>query len=260
MVVEFLTDILGVENVDIKDIFVAHEMGNDIIIKVSWELKEKIFDRVYDGALKDKKNEKDVKYFVSEQLPESHQEAKRQARRETLALRKKFDEQFKDDPDNKPKVQIKKNKVYVNNELQKPLVVPPEPNDLFPPEDEQKKIDRIKPKESGLQGERGSSFWAAAVKVSNGPEVRRAYTHMRQKYPSATHIMAAYKFEQNGKTFYGYQDDKEFGGSYKIAEAIDNKGAMGVAVFVMRKYGGVHIGKSRFDHITFCANEALSLL
>ena len=87
-----------------------------------------------------------------------------------------------------------------------------------------------------------------------------AYVKMRQTYPSATHIMAAYKFEQNGTVFYGYQDDKEFGGSHKIAECIDNSSKMGVAVFVMRKYGGVHIGKSRFDHITHCANEALGLL
>ncbi len=258
--VSFLTDTLGLESVDVKEIYVAHEMGNDIIIKVSYDLKEQIFAKVFAGALTNKKNSKDGKYFVSEQLPESMQEAKRQARRESQALKVKYDDQYKDDPAGKPKVTVKRNRVYVNNELQKPLVVPPEPNDLFPSEDEQKKIDKVRVQESGVQGEKGSSFWAVAVKASNAPEVRRAYVKMRQTYPSATHIMAAYKFEQNGTVFYGYQDDKEFGGSHKIAECIDNSNKMGVAVFVMRKYGGVHIGKSRFEHITFCANEALGLL
>ncbi len=68
---KFLTDTLGLESVEIKDIYKAHEHGNDIVIKVDWNLREKIFAKVYAGALKDKKNSKNFKYFVSEQLPES---------------------------------------------------------------------------------------------------------------------------------------------------------------------------------------------
>ncbi len=101
--VDFLTDTLGLENVDVKEIFVAHEMGSDIIIKVSYDLKEQIFAKVYTGVLTNKRNSKDGKYFVSEQLPESLQEAKRQARRESQALKEKYDDQYKDNPTTKPK-------------------------------------------------------------------------------------------------------------------------------------------------------------
>ncbi len=84
---------------------------------------------------------------------------------------------------------------------------------------------------------------------------------MRQDNPSASHIMLAYKYkDNNGTVFYGYQDDREWDGSYKIAQVIDKSEKIGVAVFVMRQYGGEHIGKSRFEHITFCAKEALGLL
>ncbi len=219
--IEFLKETLGVENVDAKDIVKAHEMGKNIVIRVSYNLKERIFAKVYAGALKGKKNSKNVPYFVSEQFPESINEAKRQAKRDSQALKDKYEKDFKDDPTHKPKVTIKKNQVYVNNDLQTPLVVPPEPFELFPNAKEQKKLDGVTVKETGPQGEKGSTFWGAVVKVSNAPEVRRAYVKMRQKHPDATHIMLAYKFAQNGQDYYGYQDDREFGGSYKIAEAID---------------------------------------
>ncbi len=259
IVIDFLTETLGVEDVDAKDIFKAHQMGNSIVIRVQWNLKERIMAKVYEGVLKGKKNSKKVPYFVSEQFPESINEARRQAKRDSQALKDKYEKDFKDNPTHKPKVSIKKNQVYVNNDLQKPLVVPPEPVELFPNAKEQKKIDGITVKETGPQGEKGSTFWGAVVKVSNAPEVRRSYVKMRQMHPDATHIMLAYKFTQNGQDFYGYQDDREFGGSYKIAEAIDNKNATGIAVFVCRKFGGVHIGKKRWEHISFCANEALGM-
>ncbi len=198
-----------------------------------------------------------MKYFVSEQQPETLVEERKSVRAKAKELRDKNDDP--NTPDNeKVKVEIKSGKLYVNNELQREMVRPPTPSELFVDQDEQKRTDKVKLETCGKQGEKGSSFWACATKVGSINEVRRAYRKVKQTYPNAHHIMAGYKVKQNGKLHKGHCDDWEYGGGAKILEEIGNK--EGVAVFVMRHFGGQHIGGKRFEHISQVAHNAISML
>ena len=47
------------------------------------------------------------------------------------------------------------------------------------------------------------------------------------------------------------------GGSFKILEVLKDKKVTNVAVFVVREYGGSHIGPKRFTHISESAVKVL---
>ena len=100
-------------------------------------------------------------------------------------------------------------------------------------------MDRIKFQISTSVEERGSKFKAFATKLQSLTEVKRAYIKMRQTFPSASHIMAAYTIKNND----GYQDDREFGAAVKILKTIkQQQGISNMAVFVVREHAGLHIG------------------
>ena len=56
---------------------------------------------------------------------------------------------------------------------------------------------------------------------------------------------------------YGKQDDGEWGGSFKILEALKENNCENVAVFVIRQFGGVALGPKRFGYIKDAAVGAL---
>ena len=208
-------NILGLTEIDKKDIFVAHKMGEAVIAKVAYPLKEKVFKNK--SKLQNKKNSQNNDIYITDQQPESI----RAARRDAYAIADDHKERNKKLPDNqKAKVEVRRTKVYVNNNLIKNPVPAPQPIDLVSLEkDEQRQIDKVKLNETARQGEQGSSFLGISIRVSNIVEVRRAYKAVRQKYSSATHVMLAYTFKDKNISTglqYGKQDDGEYGGSFKI--------------------------------------------
>ena len=112
-------------------------------------------------------------------------------------------------------------------------------------------MDNMKFSDVQPQGEKGSSFKGIRVKVTSVCEARRAFNRVKREYPHASHVMMAYTFKKTGdQSEYGKQVDGEWGGSFKILEALKDKKVTNVAVFVMREYGGTHIGPKRFTHIS----------
>ena len=89
-------------------------------------------------------------------------------------------------------------------------------------------------------------------------DVRRAYKQVRRQDPVATHIMAAFKMGGNGQS--DFCDDGEHGGGFSIRKTIDEENKSGIAVFVVRHYGGVHLGTRRFEHIVNSAKSAINNL
>ena len=86
-------------------------------------------------------------------------------------------------------------------------------------------------------------------------EVKRAYIRMRQLYPAAAHVIAAYSFKNNE----GNQDDREFGASIKILCTIKQQQTISnVAVFVVRETDSTHIGPKRHILIEKALLEALT--
>lgn len=84
---------------------------------------------------------------------------------------------------------------------------------------------------------------------------------MRLLNPEATHVMCAYKLP--GIDFVTTQamvDDGEFGGGRCILNLLNGDNRINRVVFVVRYYGGKHLGTLRFKCIENAANSALHQL
>ena len=104
--------------------------------------------------------------------------------------------------------------------------------------------------------EKGSVFKAAAVWPLTTPEQAEAAIATIAADPmftSADHRMTAYRVEYSraGKKVVGkaFDDDGEQHGGQRLLGALTKEKVSNAAVVVARWYGGVNIGKARFEHI-----------
>ena len=96
--------------------------------------------------------------------------------------------------------------------------------------------------------------------VDEGVKAVRAMLQDRDCVQS-DHIMYAYKLlDENGQTLSGYYDDKEWKGASVLANIIEEKDLCCFILIVTRKYGGINLGKRRFELIKKVACEAIDLL
>lgn len=84
-------------------------------------------------------------------------------------------------------------------------------------------------------------------------DVHLAYKKLFREFPGADHIAAAFSAEGEE----GYQDDSEFGSGYRLLNVIKDAKLLNVSVFVVRYYGGEHLGPQRFTVMKELAEEAL---
>ena len=171
---------------------------------VSMEEKRKIFQNVKN--LKGKKNSKGKAFFITDQLPESLAEERKKNSERIMQNKAKPTEQQLD-------LKVRGNKLYMNNQLVRPAVSRPSIDECLNVEsDEMKKMEKLKLVAGDIKKEDRSVFYSYAVKVSSMQDVRRAYKKTIIQDPRATHVMLAYRFDQNGKTYSDYYDDGEYGG------------------------------------------------
>ncbi len=243
---------------DPREVFVAHKLSpnsNAIVARVDYALKNDIFENI--GRLSGLKNSEDKSVYITDQQPEGI----RARRMDAKSVAEELKESNKHLPPNQqPKIEVKRDKVYVNKEWQRNPVPPPEPSDILNVDsEEQEKIDKIKFTETSVQGEKGSSFRGVGAKVTSRAEIRRCYKKIRQQFPAATHIMCAYSFKKGGdKVETGKQDDGEWGGAHRILETIRFKKVSNTVIFVVREFGGQEIGANRFKHIKDCSEKVLN--
>ena len=84
---------------------------------------------------------------------------------------------------------------------------------------------------------------------------------MRIKYADATHVSVGYRLDSSSGPFnQGYFDDGETGAGRAILQSVKDRAMSGVAVFIVRYYGGVSLGKRRFEITTMLTIAALSAL
>ncbi len=254
VVLDFLKSKLNMDP-DEREIFVAHKLGeNSIVARVYPGLKNDVFQNV--DQLKGVKNSQNKSVYITDQQPE----APRARRMYAKELEKELTASYSGVTGKKPKIQVKKDTVFVNNEPQKNTHCPaPKPIDVLDIEpDEREKIDNVNLTEVEIKAEKGSTFRGLCTKASNRPEVRRAYKKARMMYPAATHIMCGYAIKTSkDKLEYGRDDDGEWGGSHRIVEAIKAKNLSNIVVFVIRQFGGQHLGAKRFDCIKSCAEKVI---
>lgn len=256
----FLKNILAI-TCEAKDILVAHRLGGPgqtdpmMIATLTSDVKDRVFKNIEN--IKGKKNPAGQFYFINQQRPEGLSEKHRVIRAKIKEIKAANEHLPKD---SKIKYSQKKEKLFIEGELYAPKVTAPEPVNLFPHPQEQQLMDNINILYTpNSVGEHGSRFWGAAVRVSNVAEVNRAYRKIRQDYPSEDKIMMAYIIKRGDSNISGYEDDHEHGGGYKVLKTMVTKRYCGIAIFVLRQYGGQHLGKKRFQYIEEVTNESARL-
>ena len=256
LVKEFLKDKMEVV-ADMKDLKIVHRMGSQhninnpriMVAKCTHDLKEKIFKKK--SALKDQTNEMGKGYFISKQIPDEWAEEQRDLR-EAIKKAKQVNATKEQEGMEKDVIQVKNRILYINKEPQRKLLAVPKPAELFVEKTEQDKIDRMKFYSSDSKTEEGSYFTAHVVKTQSMTEIRRAYIKVRQMHPSASHIPFSFRF----KNVEGSQDDREIGASSRMLKTMQNNNIINMCVFVVRYYGGKHLGPKRHKIIENVLLEA----
>lgn len=106
--------------------------------------------------------------------------------------------------------------------------------------------------------EQGSKFISYAVKVTKVEDVRAAYRKLRIKYADASHIISAHRLSPpNGPLNQEATDDGEHAGGRLLLHLLQDLDIVNVAVFIVRYFGGTHIGNLRFEIMENLAKVAL---
>lgn len=220
-----------------------------ILFQCAYNLRKHILDNT--SRLRNIGNGNGGFFFISQQLPEAYVAEKKNLAYSTKLAKDKNKSLPKK---HKARIEIKNKKLYVNAELVKQKVLTPKPVEIFVDDDEQEQMDKIKFFSSNPKTEKGSQFITAAVKVSTSQELTRAYRKAIQMYTCADHVMMA----ANIQKVPCFQDDGEYNSSAKIHSIIMDRKVDNIALFVIRNYGGRHLGPTRFECISHVANEALA--
>lgn len=263
--IKFFSEVLNVQ-IQAEDIWKAHRSGpykqdkvRPLYLKVSYPAKDLIMEHV--SSLKSKFNPKtNQKYYVGEQMPEGITEIKKQAALRAKALSEKNDKKPKEE---RSKIQIINDKVVVDGELHPPEIQAPQPSEImFLSQEKQNQVDALQSKIVQTEPEtiKSSEFMALATKVHSIEDVKNAYIAVYQRFPSADHIMLGYALKEDRKLKTGGCDDKEYGSAIKIKNIIFQQKAKNTAVFVVRKFGGLHLGFNRFRIIEKVALQAVEIL
>lgn len=109
---------------------------------------------------------------------------------------------------------------------------------------------------------RNSQFIGLAAQVKSTDQVRHLYTAVMQRYPATDHAIMAYAFKETASSTLktGFCDDREYGAGIRLKKQIFETRARDTVLFVLRKYGGVHLGYNCFAVIESVAKKALQLL
>ena len=229
------------------------QVGNDreIVAKlVNQRDKGLIFTNAKN--LKDKKNPKRKLYFVNDDLDPTQAEEKKIFRE-----LKKENKDLQDDK--KMTIKFVRNRIVVDNEIITPEVAPPTASDVLRLTD----VDRINIKQTKLiaadeHSEDMSDYATFVQKVKNIDDVRRGYYKMRIRFGDATHISCGYRLvEVYGPYRQQGIDDGEIGAGRTILSVLKQKAVTNLCIFVVRWYGGKHLGKRRFQILEMLSNSAI---
>ena len=114
-------------------------------------------------------------------------------------------------------------------------------------------------KRSTLKTFQKSSFLGHYVPVTNQdnviPALHSIYSDTR--CARASHNIYAYRIKHGDSFTEHYDDDGEYGAGQHLLNLLRDCNAENALVCVLRWYGGVHLGKARFQYITDAGREAL---
>ncbi len=210
--------------------------------------------------LKDVGEEDDLKMYINEQYTDEVREKRGQAIAKIRSI-----EKLNLPETEKPKIKLALEKLYINGELQKPMVTRPSVQDVMNDDkDDNDKMNKLKLSVGQRYGERGNTFTGIAVKVRSVNEVRLALIKILKKpeMARAAHVMSAYVTKTGEFTKSGHYDDEEWGGGYQILKTINGQDKFNIAVFVVRHHPQTDykLGGLRFKLIRDATTAALNKL
>lgn len=144
---------------------------------------------------------------------------------------------------------IRRGRLLIDEKPYTKEIVAPGPAEIFKPSEKMwdlaSEIDMIKGKEETISK---SFFIAYAAAVHDQDDIRAAYLKVRTKFADATHVVCAYRLPgKNTHNMQDYVDDGEIGAGRVVLNVLKEERLMNIVVFMIRKYGGQHLGPSRFD-------------
>lgn len=222
-----------------------------MVIKLKYfEHKSLIFQNLDQLKAANKKRPKP--YYISDQLPEAWAERRR------FTQHLKF-QNSRALPNARHNITVKKGVLELDGSPYEPPLQPPTIADIM----SLSATARAAVQAAEItQGESEtlnlSQFIGFAAQAYSLEQVRRLYTKLRIQHPNASHISAAFKIPgPDFATNQGIIDDGEHGGGRAIMKMIYKDKLENMAVFVIRYYGGRHLGAARFLAIERAAKTAI---
>lgn len=217
------------------------------------DFKQRLFANA--TKLKGKVNENGKPYFISDHLPEEKNEERKR-------INELYSENKKKPTSHKLEMNISRGRLIINEEKYEKAVQAPAAKDLLKPDerlfDLAGELDIVK---GGSDIKSESKFTAYAVAVENFDNIRAALLKMRMKFADATHVSCAFRLPgANTPINQDYIDDGEFGCGRTMLKVLRDQQYMNMAVFMVRYYGGTHLGVSRYDIFRQLAQSAIRAL
>lgn len=215
--------------------------------------KGKLFAKA--SNLKGKKNASGGFFFLSDHLPDELNEARRR-KNQLFAENKKKPAGYKLD------MEFRRGELVINQlPYEKAVQVPSAKEIINPSASMYEAVEEIHIVKGEEEFQGNSTFVSFAAAVEDVADINAAYLKLKMKYADASHISCAYRLPgANTPINQDFVDDGEHGCGRTILREISNEGLMNVAVFIMRYYGGKHLGAKRFDIFRDLTTAALKNL
>lgn len=260
---QFLKEQLNVD-LAIEDVWKAHRTGKRLsdrtqpmVVKLSYSAKELVMENV--AALKDKVDKYGKALFIKEQIPEAFVEKKKQISARLKTLRDLNEQKPSQE---RQEITVNNDNILVDGKVDLLEVLTPQPIDLFLNDVEQIEVDKIAEKiqQTEIQEVRNSQFIGHAIKVHSTQQVNRAYIALAQRYSAMDHIFMAYALKEGDKVKNGHCDDREHAGGNTIRKILLRDRIKNTAVFIVRKFGGIHLGLERFKVFEAITQSSIKLV
>lgn len=211
------------------------------------------------SALKDQVDQYGQALFIKDQAPEAYIEKRKQISARLKILR---EENEKKPVNERSVIRVNNDNILVDDIVDTVEVNTLQPVDLFLNDAEQSEVDKIAARiqETDLKIVRNSHFIGHAIKVHSTQQVNRAYVALAQRYAAMDHIFMAYALKEEGRVKSGHCDDGEHGGGNSIKRILLRDKVKNTAIFIVRKFGGVHLGLDHFRTIEFLSQKAIKLV
>ena len=210
---------------------------------------------IYKNAnkLKGLKNSENRSYTIRDQLPPKATEEKIRRKDLLWENKKKLNTTAHLD------MSMKKGSLMIGNNQYKRLVRAPTAKDILKASvADQLRWRKVKCTPGKLVTKEACSFLGFSVIAGKIDTVRDAYLQLREKFADARHIICSYRLP--GKNFALLQDyieDNEFKAGKVLLQLLTQAKIYNRAIFVVRYYGGEHLGPARFDAICEAARSAI---